>query len=129
MAAGDRPIWLRYLQHHPADFDAVQYDVTCGGCHAPDELTDHNLRRAWHHNSCKRIDALAWRGPSPTIIEIREHAGIGAIGSLLTYRELWCSDHPTEPVPALMLLTDWIAQDTRRAAEALGINVKVFPPY
>lgn len=128
MSPGDRPIWLRYLLEHGDEWKTFAYDVAIGGQEAPHHVTDPALRRAWHFNTAKRIDAVGFRDDAVGLFEIREHAGPGAVGAVVVYRTLYPADHPDVRPLRSYLLTDLIAPDTQRAAEAQGITVLVFPP-
>lgn len=123
----DRLIWSRWLDRHAHDFDAYAYDVAVGGLDCDDPDLPETTRRQWRYCTAKRIDVLAVRACAPTIIEVRYQAGVSAIGALLVYRYLFAEHNPTlDPAP-LILLTDHIAPDTRRAAESYRITVTELP--
>lgn len=128
MSDGDRPLWLRYLDDHANEWSQFAYDVAVGGQEAPADVTDAAIRRAWHFNTAKRIDALGVAPGARAIFEIREQAGVGAVGSLVVYRTLLRADFPDLRPLRLILLTDHIAPDTGAAAREQGIEIITYPP-
>lgn len=127
MSLEDRLIWHRWLDHHSRDFDCYAYDVAVGGLDCDSDDVPDNLKRTWKQCTAKRIDALGWNRRGPTIFEVRYQAGVSAVGALLAYAYLFHEHNPKLPRPALHLVTDNIAPDTRRAAEYYGIRVTVLP--
>jgi hypothetical protein len=128
LSAEDRPIWTRFLDAHADTFDRYAYDVPVGGQDCDQLDASEALKRQWRYCTAKRIDVLAQRGNTFTLIECRYQAGVSAVGALLVYRFLFTEHNPLLPTPNLLLLTDHIAPDTRRAAEHYGITVRTFPP-
>ena len=123
LSAEDRPIWLRWLLSHEHAHEWYAYDVPIGGQDCDDPTLPEALRRQWRYCTAKRIDVLAQRGARFTIFEVRYQAGVSAIGALLVYAVLFAEHNPALAPPALHLITDAIAPDTRRAAEYYGITV------
>jgi hypothetical protein len=123
LSAEDRPIWNRFIHANPGAFDLIAYDVPIGGQDCDDPDTPEFTRRQWRYCTAKRIDVLALKGTAPTIIEVRYQAGCSAIGALLVYRVLYREHNPGSAYPTLLLLTDTIAPDTKRAAASYGITV------
>lgn len=125
LSAEDRPIWTRFVNANPHAFDLIAYDVPIGGQDCDDQELPEYAKRQWRYCTAKRIDVLALRATAPTIIEVRYQAGCSAVGALLVYRVLYREHNPGSAYPTLLLLTDCIAPDTKRAAESYGITVLV----
>ncbi len=128
MAEGDRDIWLRWLDQEGAKWQGFAYDVAVGGQEAPAEVTDPKIRAAWRFNTAKRIDALGAKPGQLCIFEVRSTAGVSAIGALQAYEALFKEEDTSGLPVSKCLVTDFIAPDTRRAAEAQGITVTMLPP-
>lgn len=127
MSTGDRPLWEAYLTEHGPRYVGIAYNVTVGGAEAPPSIEAQEMRRAWRFNTSKRIDALAFRQDAIHLIEVRVNAGPTAIGSLITYRHLLAEVLADARPVSLLLVTNIIAPDTRRVAEAQGITIYTYP--
>lgn len=123
----DRLIWGRFLDREAPRYDAFAYDVPVGGLDCDDQDLPEAVRRQWRYCTAKRIDALGLRPDGVTLFEVRYQAGVSAVGALLVYDFLWREHNPALAPPVLRLLTDQIAPDTKRAAEAYRIAVTTLP--
>ncbi len=127
MAEGDRPLWLLWMDDHADEWASFAYDVAVGGQDAPANIVDPAMRRAWKFNTAKRIDALGFKADQIGIFEVRPQSGVSAIGALLAYEHLLREALSDVRPVRKYLITDLIAADTQRAAEAQGITVLVYP--
>jgi hypothetical protein len=118
-------IWLRFLTLFPNRFSLIEYDYRVGhGIPPPTGLTP-NLEKMTRDLTRQRIDAVGQSAGLKTLIEIAPNAGTDALGQLLVYRELWNQEHPGEPPPGLMLVTDMDRPDIRSVAEAQGVELVI----
>src|SRR5574341_2246525 len=78
--------WLRL---HERDFDRFGYNVRVGDGFDPGPGFSDDVRKQAIDNSKKRIDAVGWQGSSVLLIEVKDRAGLSAIGQLIGYRPLW----------------------------------------
>ena len=62
-------------------------------------------------------------GGLTTLVEFAPSAGTDSLGQLLVYRQLWKEEHPGEPDPKLVLITDIDRPDIRRVAESSGVEM------
>ncbi len=127
MAAGDRPIWERYLDDHAREWDHFAYDVAVGGLDPPPTVTDEAIRRAWRWNTAKRIDALGFNDGAIGIFEVRPYAQVSALGAVLAYSVLLRAELTDVRPHRLYIVTDSIPADIQFAAEHYGVTVLEFP--
>lgn len=123
MVGRDLGIWAIFRNQLPFPYTGFHFDVALGTPPEapPDQLP--NLLRAWTFLNARRIDAVGVVPERFDIIEIRRGAGQAAIGALTMYGFLWEQD-PPDPRPInLILVTDVADVDTRRLAQAQGIQL------
>lgn len=88
MMPRDIPLWATYFfspegQHYTAwEFDVLVGDPQHPGYHFPPE----QIRQALYLN-CLKIDAVGWLFSTPTLIECKPKAGLGALGQVDGYQE------------------------------------------
>jgi hypothetical protein len=98
--------WLRL---HEGEYDRFDYNVRVGPGFDPGPALHPNDRQMAIDNTRKRIDALAWRGGQPTIIEVKDRAGLSCIGQLMGYVVHWNLEHPNGPRPYSLLVANRLA--------------------
>ena len=89
MMAQEIRIWKKFLKKHGHNFTKYRYDVHVGRGVGILPGFAPVLQQMAITLTQKRIDVVAGRGSDVWIIEIKERAGMSAIGQLLTYRELY----------------------------------------
>jgi hypothetical protein len=125
MALPERQIWQRFLQTGPGSRKDWQYEVELGlGSYGPTinppAEPDFYLRLLK-----KRVDALALTPESVIIAEVKQVAGMAALGQLLTYRALYHAEKtPTVPI-ALWAVCGRVDYDVTASFAAFGIQVYV----
>jgi hypothetical protein len=120
-------IWKGFLKQHESEFDSWQYNVRVGNGVDPGPGYAENVRQMAIANSQKRIDAVGWQGPVPTIFEVKFRAGAGAVGQMVVYAPLWAALYPLVPLTHLALVTDALQPDVQPALAAQGIALYVIP--
>lgn len=85
----DIPIWERWLKLHADEYTHFDYDVRVGEGRDPGADFDKNIRQMAVELSQRRIDAIAYKAGSITIIEITPAIGLRAIGQVETYPILY----------------------------------------
>jgi hypothetical protein len=73
--------------------------------------------------SPKRIDAVGYKGGSPTILEVTPRAGRATAGALLMYRYLFVQQYPATMQPALAAVCPRIDPDLARYLASEGVTV------
>lgn len=116
-----------WLFAHGAEYDRFSFSVRVGQGQTPAPGLDPGVVRSVAFSSRKRIDILAWQGPAPTIIEVKERVTPAALGQVLTYRQLFLEETPDAPEPRLVIIGRYSDDDTIRSITAHGVDVLLFP--
>jgi hypothetical protein len=122
MAPLDKSIWSRFLMQGGATFAPFQYDIRVGdGVELPSNATPMDNRVA-QALTTKRIDVLAWVNGHIIIIEVKQRAGLSAIGQLVGYKVLYQKQFPENPGIELWLVTDKLQPDMITPLNAANIR-------
>lgn len=111
MIGEDKKVWERFIVKFPERFESVDYDWRVGVGMEIKPWWTENIKRMAVMLSQKRIDVLAWKADTPTIIEVKRRVTIGTIGQILSYRVLFMSDLPLMNKPELLVITEMIGGD------------------
>lgn len=88
MAERDIPLFATfYNTPEGQSYDAWEFDVLVGDPEEPGAFYPANVRRQALYLNALKIDAIGWFLNTPTLIECKPNAGLGAIGQVLGYRE------------------------------------------
>ena len=120
-------IWRAWLRLHEREYDAFSYNERIGPGYDPGPAWPENMRVMAIANSQKRLDAVAWRGPQATLVEVKDRAGASALGQLLTYYPLWSTVHQDLPRAKMLLVSNRIQPGIDQAAAWHGVSVEVLP--
>ncbi len=104
LVPGQIVIFYRWLELHPTEYDRYDFEMRIGQGEDPGPTFDQSLRDMWIHNTQLRVDAVGYRGTDPTIIEVKDDAGLGAIGQLLGYEKIWVLERRSIAPPKLRLI-------------------------
>lgn len=121
----DLALWRRWRPLHERDYEGFHFDVRLITPQALPPDLEPNIRRMWLMNTAKRIDVLGVKRDRLDIIELRDNAGLSAIGQLLGY---WArlSKEPIVDRPLHMLLvTNRLDPDVVEAARLHSIEVEI----
>jgi hypothetical protein len=111
MAELDKAIWIRYLMQGGASLSPFLYDVRVGkGLDMGAAATGFEVRTAYALTT-KRIDVVALRGSTTVIIEVKQRAGLGSIGQMIGYRQLYMETVPGSTDVEMLLVTDTLQPD------------------
>jgi hypothetical protein len=116
-----------WLKTHESLYDSFAYNVRVGKGIDPGPAYDADMRRMAVMNTQKRIDAVAYKGSTVTLIEVKDRATLSAIGQLVGYGALWQPPPAFPNPPALLLVCRVIDDDTAQTARAHGITVNIVP--
>ena len=106
MSSEDYEIWVRFVGSETAIYQKVFFSVLVGDPAMPTEGLDEGMARVIEHASRRRIDVVGETEDSWHIIELRNNAGPGVIGSVLTYKVLWEADPPDERKCTPIIITN-----------------------
>jgi hypothetical protein len=113
MSGEDFAIWGRWWPAHDRLFTSVFGAV------------DEAHAGMWTRLTQKRADVVLEAASGWTILELRAHAQLNAVGRLLGYGLLWGKDHPDGRPVELLLVTDVADADVRELAGVSGIRYEV----
>lgn len=129
MRPREAEVFRLWLQDKWASYDRFEFNVRVGAGADPGAQYPENIRRMAVANTQKRIDAVAWVGVQPTIIEVKDYAIQLAIGQVLEYGAVWQSQHAASPKPLLLIVcSNHEAGLLQRATDA-GVHVNVLPAH
>lgn len=115
-----------WLLAHGAEYDRFSFSVHIGQGQTPDPSHEPGVQKSTVYSSQKRIDVLAWQGPNPTIVEVKERITPASLGQILTYRMLFLQEMPDAPDPRLVIIGRYSDDETLRALSAHGIDVYLY---
>jgi len=118
-------IFKAWLSRHEKDYDRFDFNVRVGRGSDPGPGWDAATRAMAIMNSQKRIDAVAWHGNQPVIIEVKDRAGLSVVGQLVGYRALWPAAFPGTPTPKLLLVTNRPSPDLLPVLQHADILMEV----
>ncbi len=122
---GEIPIWEAWLETHHGQYDSFTYDVRVGESIVPPPDLEANLHDMAVSLAKKRIDVVARKAGQPTIIEIKQYAGLTALGQLFAYPVLYAWEFPQEPPTKVLLVAQRILPDIGKLLEAFDISVNL----
>jgi hypothetical protein len=122
MSLQDIPLWVRCRDRFSTRVTDWYFDAAVGEGAGPGPNPSDSIALAYYRLTRKRIDAVGDAGSTWLLLELRPNAGLGALGSIQTYRSLWERDPPdSRPVEA-WLITDRGEPDTLRTAINAGVR-------
>lgn len=124
MAPREVIIFRAWLALHQSEYDRFEYNVRVGNGIDPGDDYPAIYRQQYIENTQKRVDAVAWKGDQPTIIEVKDRATASSMSQILTYKALWPITFPDSPAPKLLLVTNRVAADMPIVLDATGITLE-----
>jgi len=123
----DTKLCTKYLEEHGKKYSSVFFDwpIGCEYIQINPEI-EEPYRSAAIRGSSLRMDMVGVpKEPGPwELVEFREGAGPGAIGSLLTYVTHWPKDLPKNP--QLVLVTDFLRPIIKVTADHYKIRTHAY---
>lgn len=123
---GESAVIRDFLLDHLHEYDSVDFSVRVGEGIPPDPAHLPGVQRQTAFNSKKRIDVLAFRGPQPVIVEVKQRVTPASLGQILTYRHLWTLEHPDVMEPELVVVGRSSDPDTIASLTAHGVTVYLY---
>lgn len=119
----DREIWEAFIEKNPKRFNKVWYNMHVGESEkCPDECDDC-IKHAWHDLTRWKIDVVADDNRFIYVIELKPHAGAGAIGQAQGYKHLYSEEkRPQRPVKAIVI-TDLLIKTAENVARAHNVQI------
>lgn len=119
----DLALWERWRRRYATRYRRFYFDVAVGQGEIAPPGTLEKVAAAWTRLTRLRVDVLGDRGDAWVLIELRPHAGPGAIGALQSYSTLLLGNLPDERSLVVMLVTDTCSRDIKAVAGVAGIEV------
>ena len=106
MSPGEEALWDRYLAWSPHVFLKLTYDVHLGDSAPLDPTWEPWLVTLVLATSRKRVDAIGETKSEIVIYEVKERAGMNALGQLLCYEALYKEEHKSTKPIRKVVITD-----------------------
>lgn len=106
MSSLDQPLWERFQSLRGAEYQLFYFDASLG---TPSEVAPDappELAKMWTRITSKRMDVVGRKAGEWWILEMRPNASSGALGTIITYRDLWLSDPPDNDPVIAAIVTD-----------------------
>lgn len=107
----DARIWDRFLRTQSLTQFSVAYDVHVGSISPAAADLPANYARMVATLSSKRIDVVMYFPDETVVLEVKQYAGLAAIGQSLSYRHLFKARFPEKPKVKAAILTDTAQPD------------------
>jgi len=120
----DYDIWKVWRPRNFKRFDKLNFNVRLFRPLTLDPGLPENIKRMAEFNAAKRIDVLGWCAGAASIIELRNNAGLSAIGQLLGYNKLFRKEFPDMSQVKMILVSNRFDPDVSETAESLNIDVE-----
>lgn len=122
MSEPEKAIWLRYLMQGGSKYAPFTYDLRVGnGLDMGSTANSYEVNAALALTR-KRIDVLFVSNNTTVIVEVKQRAGLGAIGQLIGYRDLLRRDRPDIVAMNMLLVTDQLQPDLSHLLVENGIR-------
>ena len=128
MLPAEIDVWRGWLAKHQGEYERFEYNVRVGPGADPGPNYPQSVRDQAILNTQARIDALAWQGTQATIVEVKDRAGLSAIGQLLGYEVYWKRANPNFPPPKTLLVARGLGHGVDAVLTAKGITYELVTP-
>jgi hypothetical protein len=124
---GESWVIKAFLEHHLDEYDSITFAKRVGRGVPPDPEHLPAVQRNTVFSSQLRIDILAYRGPQPVIVEVKQHVTPASLGQILTYRYHFLAEVPDAPEPELVVVGRTASDDAVSVLQAHGVTVYLYP--
>lgn len=126
MREPDSRVFRKWLRARGLVYDRVEFNYLVGEGSPPNPAWDDATKALHRRQTAKRIDAVAWVGEQPVIIEGKSRGAVKDLGQILGYRELFVAQHPDAPEPELLMICDDVDPDVANVMRSYGISIEVY---
>ncbi|MGH7751465.1 MAG: hypothetical protein ACREN5_01500 [Gemmatimonadales bacterium] len=102
----DMPLWNRFLELYGGLWEAFEYDVRVGPASGAARGFDPETQAVFESLTKLRIDAVGFARDGTWLFEVKPFAGIGTVGQLVGYRDLYLRDFRPAGAVGLGVVTD-----------------------
>ncbi len=96
MKPEDVAVWHRFVSGNSGYFERCDYDVPVGTGEDFGDGHDENILRDGKILTQRKVDVVAFKGDTVFVIEVKPIANMRGLGQILTYRDEYSDDHPTD---------------------------------
>lgn len=120
-------LWEEFLSRHELLYQRFEYDVHVGELDERQKRLTGEWKKGAEAVYLKRIDVVGFQPDRITIFEVKPHAGLGALGQILGYLDLYQDkfDPNSELVGAIV--TQFLDVNMRSLFAERGIEMYIFP--
>ena len=127
MMPNDLPAFASFvLTPEGKQFDLWEFDVAVGKPADPGPIFDPVKRRIALYLNSLKIDALAWQGNLPTLIECKPTADIGCLGQVIGYQKWYSIMFGV--TPQTLVTCEEMSEQIRILMDLNGTTVRILPP-
>lgn len=127
MTPEESAIAKAWLAAHASEYDSAEFNVRLGEGMQLEGEWDASARRFAALATAKRADIIVRQGSAVTIVEVKVRVGLGALGQLIGYRDLWLKQNPTTVVTALVAAASTAEPDVQSVLQQSGVRLEFFP--
>lgn len=113
-----------WLALHQSEYDRFDYNMRIGQGIDPGPAYSESMRKQNIENTQLRIDAVAYKGNQPTIIEVKRRATPSNIGQLLVYDSVWRQQFPASPAPKMLLVCNTFSPHILQRAKESSVTIE-----
>lgn len=118
-------IWNRFLSEWGSGWDWYEYDLHLGSGIEVLEYWEDKIKKLAKVLTQFRLDVVGHKAEAITIFEIKPQAGIGALGQVLAYRELYLKEFGSDIDVGLAIVTDRVGPDIEYIYSQFGIRLYI----
>ncbi len=123
MLPDERDIWHRFIVPRESQYIKVIYDLHLGDGAIPPPGASEQVKKVIEATSKKRVDAIGETPAEIIIYEVKQRAGMSALGQLLNYRQLYLKEYnPKKPV-RLAVVCERLEPDIIPTLKSYGIEI------
>jgi len=127
MTANESAVARAWLVAHADEYDDVQFGLRLGNTVPRDPTWSDATWAQAQILSQKRIDFVAFKGTTVTIVEVKLRLALSALGKLLGYATLWRLENPQTTAVNLLAIANSALVDAVDVLNAHGVATELFP--
>jgi hypothetical protein len=107
MRSSEAELWTLFLQTTELQFESIEYDTHLGVGIPPVPGEAESTTKLKAAVTRKRVDAIGHTAENIWIFELKHRLGLGALGQLLAYYDLYTQEYPaTKPISLAAIAHD-----------------------
>lgn len=123
MRPEDVGLWNRFLDLYGAGWEEFEYDARVGEPSRAASALDAQAQAVWADLTRLRIDAVGYAREGVTVFEVKPYAGIGTVGQLVGYRDLFRVERSPTGRVRMGVVTDRFTPAVGQVFTQQGIEV------